>query len=444
VAPLNDTIAAVATPAGRGAIGIVRVSGSDVRAIAETLLGGLPPPRIASYRIIRDAQGNEIDTAIVIYFAGPKSFTGEDTLEIQTHGGTVVTRDVLHAAYMAGARPANAGEFSERAFLNGKIDLIQAEAVADLIDSASTVAARLAHRSLSGRFSTQVAAISDDLKAIRVQLEATIDFPEEDLPIRVIDEWKHCSVVVSGQLADLLEQAERGVKLNTGVDIAIIGRPNVGKSTLLNVLAREDRAIVTNEPGTTRDVLSIDINVGGLNVRFHDTAGLREAENAIEQEGVRRAMQVIERADAVFYLVTGDADELEEFVTGLAVPVFFIRNKIDRDGLSPSAAPRSDGMYLQISAKYEQGIDLLRTTVLDHFNVAAETDSTVLARERHLSALRLAGEALDFDHERLYREAPELGAERLRSAGHALGTLTGEYTSDDLLGDIFATFCLGK
>ena len=441
---LNDTIAAVATAAGPAAIGVVRISGPDVRVVGERLSGKLPAPRVASYRTVCDIDGHPIDDAIVIYFAAPKSFTGEDILEIQTHGGNVVTGDVLHAVFAAGVRPAAPGEFSERAFLNGKIDLIQAEAIADLIESASTRAARLAHRSLTGHFSGEVAIIGEELESIRVQLEASIDFPEEEIGQNSIERWKERSVSVRDRLARLLHQAEYGEKLNQGVDIAIIGRPNVGKSTLLNALAREERAIVTNEPGTTRDVLSVNIDVEGLAVRVHDTAGLREAKNKIEQEGVRRARQTVEGSDAVFHLVIGDPDPLDDYVGGLPIPVFTIRNKIDLEPLVPLSESRPNGRYLQISAKYEQGIGLLRTALLDHFNMAGDSDSVFLARKRHVLVLRHATDALDFDHDSLYRDAPELGAEQLRRAGYALGTLTGEYTSEDLLGDIFASFCIGK
>jgi tRNA modification GTPase len=444
VAPLNGTIAAVATAAGLGAIGVVRISGVAVRAIANRLIGELPPPRVASFRAVHDPSGRAIDEAIVIYFAAPKSFTGEDVLEIQTHGGNIVTRDVLEAVLAAGARPAIAGEFSERAFLNGKINLIQAEAVADLIESASSRAARLALHSLTGQFSAAVAAVATQLNAIRVQLEAHLDFPEDDLPPRMVDDLAQRTVSVRDDLSRLLDRAARGAKLNSGVDIAIIGRPNVGKSTLLNLLAQEERAIVSDEPGTTRDVLSIDINVGGLAVRFHDTAGLREASNAIEEEGVRRAKQTIDRSDAVFHVVTEDPHALPELVGKLSIPVFTIRNKIDLDALPPLIEPRPDGAYLQISARYDRGIGLLRTALLEQFDLAGEADNAYLARERHLSSLRRARDALAFDHARLYGDAPELGAERLRTAGHALGTLTGEYTSEELLGDIFSTFCIGK
>ncbi len=444
VPPVTDTIAALATPVGRGALGVVRVSGPDVKRVGRRLSGELPAPRVASCRTIYGPDGQPIDEAIVLYFAGPKSFTGEDILEIQTHGGNVVTGEVLRAVFAAGARPAAAGEFTERAFLNGKIDLIQAEAIADLIESASTRAARLAHQSLTGRFSSEVASIGRELEAIRVQLEATIDFPDEAMPESAIEQWRQSAISVRERLAELQQRAARGAKLNQGLDIAIVGRPNVGKSTLLNALAQEDRAIVTNEPGTTRDVLSVTIDVEGLSVRLHDTAGLHEAENAIDREGMRRALQTVDRSDAVFHLILGESEQRDVLVDGLSIPVFTIRNKIDLAHLSPSIERRSNGVYAQISAKHEQGLDLLLSALQDCFETAGDGDSAFLARERHFVALRCAAEALDFDHGTLYSDAPELAAEHLRRAGHALGTLTGEYTNEALLGDIFSTFCIGK
>lgn len=440
----NEPIAAIATPVGRGAIGIVRISGGDLRAVARRLVGKLPSPRVATCCSVRASDNTTIDNALVIYFAGPRSFTGDDVLEIQTHGGIVITQDVLTAALDAGARLAGPGEFTERAFLNGKIDLLQAEAIADLIDSSSSRAARLAQRSLAGGFSRSVDMITDELKVIRIQLEATIDFPEEGIPPVVVEILCQRSVAVADRISVLLQQATHGAKLNSGLDIAIIGLPNVGKSTLLNLLANEDRAIVTELPGTTRDILSVDINLDGLLLRVHDTAGIRESADQIEQEGVKRAKQKTENSDAVFYVFTESDDELTEFINDLSIPVFAIRNKIDLGNLPALEEKRQNGFYVQISAQLNLGIELLRKGVLEYFSLASESDNVVLARERHLVALREAQTALDFDYAQLYDETPELGAERLRNAANALGVLTGEYTSEDLLGDIFTKFCIGK
>lgn len=441
---LNDPIAAVATPPGRGAVAILRISGSNLTQITNKLIGDIPTPRLATFRKIIGTQKEIIDDAIVIYFEGPRSFTGEDVLEIQTHGGTVVIREALRAAIAAGARQADAGEFSERAFLNGKMDLIQAEAIADLIESSTTHAARLAHNSLSGEFSRKVNEITEKLKSIHVQIEAFIDFPEDELPAHTLQALTNRTKEIDEALTKLIVESERGAKIKAGLNIAIVGRPNVGKSTLLNVLAGDERAIVTDEPGTTRDVVTIDTEIGGLLVRFHDTAGLRDAENMIEKEGVRRAKQLIEQSDAIFHVVTTDADELNEFVGNLTVPVFKIRNKIDLDQLAVDLQENRNGARIQISAKHVQGIDLLHRALLNCFDIAGDANDTFLARERHLEGLNTAKDALDYDHIALYRNSPELAAEQLRQAVRALGSLTGAYSNEELLGDIFSTFCIGK
>ena len=441
---VNDPIAAVATPAGRGALAMLRISGNDLSKIAAKLIGKLPAPRTATYRPITGTDNVTIDDGIVIYFKGPHSFTGEDVLELQTHGGNVVIREVMRAAIGAGARQALPGEFSERAFLNGKIDLIQAEAVADLIESSTVFAARLAHNSLTGRFSREVHTIAEKIRAIHIQLEANIDFPEEELPPLALLDLTQRTREAATKIKALIDQSERGARIKAGLNVVIAGRPNVGKSTLLNILAGEERAIVTSEAGTTRDVLSIDVELGGLLVTIHDTAGLREVENTIEREGVRRAKQKIEEADAVFHVVTSEKDELDEFIAGISVPVFKIRNKIDLDKLGVALKPLPTGAYLQISAKHEQGIDLLHKALSDHFKIDGDSDNTILARERHLIALHAAAAALDFAHSELFQASPELGAEQLRLAMRALESLTGEYTNEDLLGDIFSTFCVGK
>lgn len=439
-----DTIAAIATAPGQAAVGIVRISGPNVSAIAQQLVGGLPPPRFARYCAVTDTRANPIDDAVVIYFAGPASFTGEDILEIQTHGGNIVTRDVLNAAIAAGARAAAPGEFTERAFLNGKIDLIQAEAIADLIASTTSRAARLAHQSLSGDFSTYVTSLNETLKAVRVQLEAAIDFPDEGISPAGLTTLTAKTATVQAQILSLLATARTGARLNSGIDITIVGEPNVGKSTILNRLAGSERAIVHASPGTTRDVLSVELDIGGLTVRVHDTAGIRDTADPIEREGVRRARQQIADADAVLYVFTRD-DESQALLGELGVPVFLVRNKIDLTGEPPSVAVEGSRYRLAVSAKTDAGIDLLRQAVLEAFELADDaTDSVVLARERHLAALNDAANALQFDHAALYAQSPELGAEQLRLAADALAKLTGEFTSEDLLGEIFSTFCLGK
>ena len=441
---VEDTIAAIATAPGQGAVGIVRISGPDVREIARQIVAGVPPPRYARYGTVTDPLGRAIDDAVVIYFAAPASFTGEDVLEIQTHGGNIVTRDVLNAALAAGARSALPGEFTQRAFLGGKIDLIQAEAIADLITSTSSRAARLAHQSLSGDFSALVSRLNETLKAVRVHLEASIDFPDEGISPAGLTALAEQTASVRTQINSLLATARTGARLNTGIDIAIVGEPNVGKSTLLNRLAGSERAIVHATPGTTRDVLTVELDIGGLSARVHDTAGIRDTENPIEREGVRRAREQIADADAVLHVFTQDSSP-QALLGELNVPVFAVRNKIDLTGEPPSVEVDGNRYQLAVSAKMDIGIDLLREAVLDAFELSGDAaDSVVLARERHLAALAEAAEALQFDHATLYEQSPELGAEQLRLAGDALTRLTGEFTSEDLLGEIFSTFCLGK
>lgn len=441
---LADTIVAIATPAGRGAIGIVRVSGPQVPVIAKTLCAGLPTPRNASLRTIIDSDGQPIDESIVLYFPAPASFTGEDILEIQTHGGAIITAQVYRAITNLGGRAASPGEFSERAFVNGKIDLIQAEAIADLIDSSSEHAARLAQKSLSGEFSKSVTKISDSLKALRVTLEALIDFPEDDLPAQLIKQIDTRATQAKEAVTDLLEQSARGAKLNQGIDIVILGRPNVGKSTLLNALAREDRAIVTNVPGTTRDILSVDVNINNMAVRFHDTAGLRDSDEPVEREGMRRAYEKTQSADAVLLLHTNETDQVTELDFPPTVPRLRIRNKIDLENLQPSAHRSNKDWELKISARNKLGIDLIRDAIVATFGYSGDVDNTILARERHIQALSAAAMHLDIDVADLLSYAPELLAEQLRLACEELAKLTGEYTSEDLLGEIFSTFCIGK
>lgn len=439
-----DTIAAIATAPGQAAVGMVRISGPDVAAIAQRIVGGLPPARYARYGAVTNTHGSAIDDAVVIYFAAPASFTGEDILEIQTHGGNIVTRDVLNAVIDAGARAAAPGEFTERAFLNGKIDLLQAEAIADLIASTSSRAARLAHQSLSGEFSLHVTSLNETLKSVRVQLEAAIDFPDEGISPAGLLTLTSQTAQVRTQILALLATARTGARLNSGIDIAIVGEPNVGKSTLLNRLAGSERAIVHASPGTTRDVLSVEIDLDGLNVRVHDTAGIRDTADPIEREGVRRAREKIADADAVLHVFTQDSPQ-QALLGESAVPVFAVLNKIDLTGDSPFIEVEDNCYRIGVSAKTAAGIDLLRRAILDAFELAGDgSDSVVLARERHLAAIAEAADALDFDHAALFEYSPELGAERLRLAGDSLAKLTGEFTSEDLLGEIFSTFCLGK
>lgn len=438
----SDTIAAIATPPGRGGIGIIRVSGPRVPDIARTLLGRLPGARHATHALFRDADGATLDDGLALYFPDKHSFTGEPVLELHGHGGPVVLDRVLAHVLSLGARPARAGEFSERAFLNGKLDLAQAEAIADLIDSASDDAARAALRSLSGEFSTLVHAVVDGVTEVRAFVEAAIDFPEEEVDFLADGDVARRVRSLIAQVDALLAEARQGALLRDGLVVVIAGAPNAGKSSLLNRLAGHDAAIVTPTPGTTRDVLREDIVISGMPVRIIDTAGLREASDAIEQEGVRRAREQITRADRVLLVVDASDDgPTPELDAALADrPVTVVRNKIDLTG----EASGCEGETARVSAKTGAGLDALR----DHLKTVAgwrESGGTFSARRRHLDALARARRHLVEGLEALEtRHAGELLAEELRLTQHALGEITGTVTTEDLLGEIFSSFCIGK
>lgn len=445
----QDTIVAIATPPGRGAIGVVRISGAEVRDIAERILGGLPAPRMVSLRRFTDAQGDEIDEGLVLYFRAPNSFTGEDLLELQSHGGTVVLSELTKAAVSFGARHARPGEFTERAFLNGKLDLVQAEAVADLIDSTSKRSARSAYNALQGHFSAEIDELARDIAAIRVRVEATIDFPEEAIDETDAARMQAQLAVLRDRIASIIAKAQRGVILNTGLDVAIVGRPNVGKSTLLNQLAQTDTAIVSGEPGTTRDVLSVDIQLQGLSLRVHDTAGIHDTGNSVEIEGIRRAMRALQRSDFVLLITEADQgdEELLELVddnTSERVPIIAIRNKIDLFRLAPKIKQGPRGQEIYLSALTGAGLELLRQIIIDTIGMNDASDSDYIARQRHIAALDEAAKELAWGDDSSFVEQPDIVAERLRRAHGALGRITGEFTTEDLLGEIFSTFCLGK
>ncbi|UXI68432.1 tRNA uridine-5-carboxymethylaminomethyl(34) synthesis GTPase MnmE [Tahibacter amnicola] len=446
--PATDTIAAIATAPGAGGIGVLRISGPGARAIGAAFLDRNPRPRHAHYTALRDSEGALIDRAILLYFAGPYSFTGEDVVELQTHGAPVVLNMLLRRVCEMGARPARAGEFSERAFLNGKLDLAQAEAIADLIASQSEAAARAAMRSLEGAFSDRVNALLALLIELRVYIEAAIDFPEEEIDFLDTQELRDRLDAVRLTTSQLLTQTRRGVRLTDGLHVVITGRPNAGKSSLLNALAAQDRAIVTPIPGTTRDVLRESIELDGVILTLVDTAGLRESGDVVELEGIRRARRELERAD-VALLVT-DQDHIAADLALLGPPQsgqtrLLICNKIDLSGELPAVAETPAGLRIDLSAKTHIGLDLLRTALR---RLAAGGDSingAFTARTRHVVALeqvaaRLAAAELALVH----RRAGELAAEELRHAQRALGELTGEFSSDDLLGAIFSSFCIGK
>jgi tRNA modification GTPase len=428
----RDTIAAIASPSGRGGIGVVRISGAAVPRIARAILGRLPEPRQATFGAFAD-----IDEGIALYFPAPHSYTGEPVLELQGHGGPVVMQALLGACLDAGARLAEPGEFTRRAFLEGKLDLAQAEAVADLIDAASREAARSALRSLSGEFSAAVAALQAQLVELRVLTEALLDFPEEELDALHRDDAAARLARVRGALEEVLEKSRQGSLLRSGVHVVLAGRPNVGKSSLLNRLAGAERAIVTPVPGTTRDALREPIQIEGVPLVLVDTAGLRVANDLVESLGIERTQRELEQADvvlAVFEAPKG-SDVLENLPPGAArIDVY---NKTD---LVPGFLAPADAVA--VSAKTGEGLEQLRKAILQAVGWSSVGESVFLARERHLRALELARSHLDAAASQSRRW--EFFAEELRLAHAALGAITGEFSADDLLGEIFARFCIGK
>jgi len=444
----RDTIAAVATPAGAGGVGVIRVSGAASAPIARRLLGRDPEPRHAYYCAFTDAAGAPIDRGLLLYFKAPHSYTGEDVLELQTHGSPVVLRLLLARLVELGARHARPGEYSERAFLNGKLDLAQAEAVADLIASGSEAAARAALRSLDGEFSQRVRALGAAVVRLRVWIEAAIDFPEEEIDFLSAPELRTDLAAVRTDLAALLEAARRGVRLADGLHVVIVGRPNAGKSSLLNALAASERAIVTEIPGTTRDLVRETVDLDGIALTLVDTAGLRDAADVVELEGIRRARAELARADVV--LLVGDTDDARADVALLGdVPAnavrLIVRNKIDLDATPARRERRGEDIHLRLSAKTGAGLDLLQSELKNLAGGGDSAQGACTARARHVAALEEARTHLAAAESALVeRNAGELAAEELREVQRQLGEITGEFTSEDLLGAIFSSFCIGK
>jgi len=433
----RDTIAAIATPAGRGGIGIVRVSGPRVPSIAQSILQRVPEARRATHAVFRDARGETIDEGIALYFEAPGSYTGEPVLELQGHGGPVVLQALLAACVDAGARIAEPGEFTRRAFLEGKLDLAQAEAVADLIDAASREAARSALRSLSGEFSAAIGELQAKLVELRALTEAMLDFPEEEIDSLHRGDAAARLDDVRSALDDVLAKSRQGSLLRSGIHVVLAGRPNVGKSSLLNRLAGEERAIVTPIPGTTRDSLREPVQIEGVPLVVVDTAGLRESGDEIERLGMQRTQRELERADLV--LAVFDASQGRDELRDLpeAAARIDIYNKID---LAPGFKAPTNAVA--VSARTGAGMDSLRKRILETSGWSSSGEPVFLARERHLRALEEARGHLAAAASENQRW--EFFAEELRLAHAALGRITGEFTADDLLGEIFSRFCIGK
>ncbi len=450
----QDTIAAQATPPGRGGVGIIRLSGPQALSIAEQLLGFCPKPRYAHYTPFLGEGTQVLDQGIALYFPNPHSFTGEDVVELQGHGGPVIIDLLLQRCITLGARLARPGEFSERAFLNDKLDLAQAEAIADLIDSSSEQAARCALRSLQGAFSERVHALVEALIQLRIYVEAAIDFPEEEIDFLADGKVQNDLDQILQQLGEVRQEARQGSLLREGMNVVIAGRPNAGKSSLLNALAGRETAIVTDIEGTTRDVLREHIHIDGMPLHIIDTAGLRDAPDAVERIGIDRAWEEIRKADRILMMVdstrsaTTDpaelwpelADHLDDFSH-----VTLIRNKADLSDEPIGLEQQGEYTLIRLSAKGGEGVDQLRQHLKEVMGFSSTTEGGFMARRRHIDALERARELLDTGAEQLQLHgAGELLAEDLRQAQQVLSEITGEFTSDDLLGRIFSSFCIGK
>lgn len=443
----RDTIAAIATAPGRGGVGVVRISGSRLADLAQTLAGKPLKPRHAHYADFCDAQGQVIDQGLALFFPAPHSFTGEDVLELQGHGGPVVMQMLLRRCVELGARLAEPGEFTRRAFLNDKLDLAQAESVADLIDAGSEAAARSALRSLSGAFSTEIHSLVEQLINLRMLVEATLDFPEEDIDFLEAADARGKLAGIGGQLERVLATARQGSLLREGMHVVLIGQPNVGKSSLMNALAGEDVAIVTDIAGTTRDTVRELIQLDGVPAHIIDTAGLRETEDTVERIGIARTWAAVEKADLALLLIDSregitahDRDILARLPERL--PRVYVFNKIDLTG-EPLGQTTEDGHpVIRLSAKAGLGLEALKATLLDMVGWGGSDAGIFLARERHLDAIRRA--AGHVQTAAVVWQQVELFAEELRLAQNALSSITGEFSADDLLGEIFSRFCIGK
>lgn len=454
---INDTIAAIATASGIGGIGIVRISGPSAKNIGALITGTELENRHAHFSPFKDKENQSIDEGIALYFQQPASFTGEDVVELQGHGGPMALDLLLQEVLSLGARMARPGEFSERSFLNGKIDLVQAEAIADIIESHSEAALRSSLKSLSGEFSKKINTLVDNVTQLRIYVEAAIDFPEEEIDFvsdKFISNSLHSILI---EVEEIFQQAKSGAVLNQGLNVAIIGKPNAGKSSLLNALAADDIAIVNEQAGTTRDIIKQNIILDNVPLTIIDTAGLRQSTDSIEQEGIKRIQKVAESADIILYLrdVVDNGEQfhqqqLEALASKHQIPInentlkLVINNKIDLIDKQPSVKNSEGLKIISLSAKNKLGLELLSESIKSHYGIN-NNENSFTARRRHLNQLEKALESLKQGQAQLiYQQAGELLAEDLRNTQNALGEITGRVSSDDLLGEIFSSFCIGK
>lgn len=443
----RDTIVAQATAAGRAGVGIIRLSGPLAGTIAETICKRTIPSREIAFARFYDRQDDVIDHGVCLFFASPQSYTGEDTIEFQTHGSSIVLQMLSRRCIELGARQAKAGEFTERAFINGKIDLYQAEAVADLIEAGSERSVKSAMRSLQGLFSEQVQQLLQEVISVRMYVESALDFPEEEIDFLADEKIQKRIETCLATTAATLTSAKQGKVINEGISIAIVGKPNVGKSSLMNALMEEDAAIVTNIPGTTRDRIEHDIMLEGVKIRLIDTAGLRDTDDLIEQEGIKRSREALQSADWIFYLLSGPEAIDEDMVSSFqdADNVFIIRNKSDIFDLEESLQELPDHIELQLSVKTGAGMELLKQTMVKTLGLSDLSENTFSARQRHINALIKTHEHINQALQQLRHQAEgEFIAQELRWAQDNLSELTGDYHNDDLLGEIFSRFCIGK
>ncbi len=452
------TIAAVATPAGRGGVGIVRVSGANLDALVAGVIGQALPPRVATLATFHDAHGGPIDNGIAIFFPAPQSYTGETVLELHGHGSPAALRLLLARCVELGARLAEPGEYTKRAFLNGKLDLAQAESVADLIEASTATAARAAARSLTGAFSREIRSLVDDLIELRSFTEATLDFPDEDIEFLRAENASGRLAALRERLSTLLARAQTGARLRDGLAVVLIGRPNVGKSSLMNRLVREDAAIVTAIPGTTRDTVERQIELEGIPLHVIDTAGLRDTSDEVERLGIDRTWAAVERADLALLIVDARAatDALDAADRDLlarlpaSLPRIVVHNKADLAAAVVRSERRDDALgtrrHVWLSALTGAGVALLEAAMHEHAGISVAEEDAFLARARHVAALHDAELHLAYAADHLMESTPqlELFAEELREAQNALSTITGEFSADDLLGEIFSHFCIGK